>query len=177
MHQAWEVFELRTVRYENFDRRVTNNVVPGEVDVTALATLLFDTLAAMSMAMRRDNVGRVAAGDITWSQHAILAALIGNGPMRLSELAALERQKPPSTTTATVRMERKGWLTRAPDPSDHRAVLVAVTPQGVAAHRSSVESMQTRLAARLSTFTDTDLHHLKRAVHVLARMAEEQEPL
>jgi DNA-binding MarR family transcriptional regulator len=177
MHQAWEVFELRTLRYENFDRRAMSNVVPGEVDATALATSLFDTLAAMSVAMRRANTDRIAAGDITWSQHAILAVLVGNGPMRLNELAALERQKPPSTTIATVRLERKGWLTRAPDPSDNRGVLIAVTPQGVAAYRSSVDSMRMRLAARLSAFTDTDLHHLKRAVHVLARMAEEQEPL
>jgi DNA-binding MarR family transcriptional regulator len=144
----------------------------SEDDVTVLSDRVFDTLAALYASMRRDDVGRVAAGDTTWSQDEILAALIDHGPMRLGDLAALGWHQPASTTIAARRMQRKGLLCRVTDPSDGRVVLIALTSKGVATYRSSVARTRVKLAERLAAFTDDELHDVQTAVPVLAQIAE-----
>jgi DNA-binding MarR family transcriptional regulator len=116
----------------------------SDVDPTTLADLLFDTLTALLGAIRRENSDRLAFGDTTWSQNAILAVLVNNGPMRLGELASLERRTPASTTITTMRMQRAGLLRRVPDRTDRRAVAVEVAPKGVAAYLCSVLNTRTK---------------------------------
>ncbi|CQD03083.1 transcriptional regulatory protein [Mycolicibacterium conceptionense] len=48
----------------------------------------------------------------------------------MTELAARERVRTPTTTVAIRRLEKLGLVKRSRDPSDLRAVLVEVTPRG-----------------------------------------------
>src|ERR1700756_5694897 len=54
------------------------------------------------------------------------------GPRRITELAAEERVTQPAITLLVNRLEERGWVERSPDPSDGRAVLVSLTPDGEA---------------------------------------------
>jgi DNA-binding MarR family transcriptional regulator len=161
---------VRSRGFADFDCLSLTGSTVSDVDLTALVESLFDALAALFVAMRRESFDRLVSGGSTLTQIEILAALVDKGPLRLGELAALEQHQASSTSATTMRMQRKGLLRRVPDPTDRRAVQVEVTRKGVAAYRSSVAS---KLVARLSAFTDAELHQLKRAVPVFARIADE----
>ena len=57
--------------------------------------------------------------------------LIDRGPIRMTDLAAHERVRTPTTTVAIRRLEKLGLVKRSRDPSDLRAVLVDITPKGL----------------------------------------------
>ena len=64
------------------------------------------------------------AGDLTLAQLSILVTLLDKGPIRMTDLAAHERVRTPTTTVAIRRLEKVGLVKRSRDPSDLRAVLV-----------------------------------------------------
>ncbi|HZE05778.1 MAG TPA: MarR family transcriptional regulator, partial [Solirubrobacteraceae bacterium] len=55
---------------------------------------------------------------------------LSEGPRRISELAAEEQVTQPAITLLVNRLEERGWVLRAADPSDGRAVLVGLTQAG-----------------------------------------------
>lgn len=71
-----------------------------------------------------------AARDLSLTTAATLASLERRGPLRLSELAALEGVTQPSMTALVSRLERDGLAERAGDPHDGRAVNVGITDAG-----------------------------------------------
>lgn len=76
----------------------------------------------------------------------VLHTLDGRGPLRLSELKASEQVTQPAITQLVTRLERDGLVVRRPDPTDGRAVLVHITPEGARVVRGRRESRIARLA-------------------------------
>ena len=64
----------------------------------------------------------------------------------MTELAAHERVRTPTTTVAIRRLEKLGLVKRSRDPSDLRAVLVDITPKGLVQHRESLAARRAQLA-------------------------------
>ena len=95
------------------------------------------------------------AGDLTLAQLSILLTLLDQGPIRMTELAAHERVRTPTTTVAIRRLEKLGLVKRSRDPSDLRAVLVDITPKGLAQHRESLAARRAQLAALLASSATT----------------------
>jgi DNA-binding MarR family transcriptional regulator len=60
---------------------------------------------------------------------------------------------------------------RSRDPSDLRAVLVDITPRGLAVHRESLTNRIAALAALLSQLSGPDLETLTKALAPLERLA------
>jgi DNA-binding MarR family transcriptional regulator len=52
--------------------------------------------------------------------------------LRMSELADIVVQSRSRLTHTATRLERRGWVTRAPFPGDGRGVLLSLTPEGLA---------------------------------------------
>ena len=104
------------------------------VSETELAEGLHRTLSKLFSILRRGDpsAGKEAAGDLTLAQLAILFTLLDQGPIRMTDLAAHERVRTPTTTVAIRRLEKIGLVKRSRDPSDLRAVLVDITPRGLA---------------------------------------------
>lgn len=100
--------------------------------------------------LRRGDPNGAAAGDLTLAQLSILVTLLDQGPIRMTDLAAHERVRTPTTTVAIRRLEKIGLVKRSRDPSDLRAVLVDITPQGRAVHGESLVNRRAALAALLS---------------------------
>ncbi|MDX6325625.1 MAG: hypothetical protein QOK15_1979 [Nocardioidaceae bacterium] len=73
-----------------------------------------------------------AQGDveIDRSAYGIMARLVDEGPQRLGALAQSFGLDPSTITRQVQSLEQSGWVARQPDPSDRRASLLDVTPEG-----------------------------------------------
>jgi DNA-binding MarR family transcriptional regulator len=97
--------------------------------------------------------------------------LLDKGPIRMTDLAAHERVRTPTTTVAIRRLEKVGLVKRSRDPSDLRAVLVDITPLGRAVHGESLANRRAALAAMLSQLSGSELNTLMKALAPLERLA------
>jgi len=88
-------------------------------------------------------------------------------PQRITELAAEEQIKQPGMTLLVNRLEERGWATRAPDPSDGRAVLVSLTPAGDAALPALQAAYHDMLTGHMAALDDDEVRSLAKAVRVL----------
>jgi DNA-binding MarR family transcriptional regulator len=148
-------------------------MVETEPQVTELAGELQQVLSKLFSVLRRGDATRGTAGDLTLAQLSILLTLLDQGPIRMTELAAHERVRTPTTTVAIRRLEKLGLVKRSRDPSDLRAVLVDVTPRGLVQHREATATRRAALAALLSKLRDDERETLTAALAPLARLAEQ----
>jgi DNA-binding MarR family transcriptional regulator len=141
-------------------------------ELTDLAEGLHRTLSKLFSILRRgDPSGSAAGADLTLAQLSILVTLLDQGPIRMTDLAAHERVRTPTTTVAIRRLEKVGLVKRSRDPSDLRAVLVDITPRGLAVHRESLTNRITALATLLSKLSESDVNTLTKALTSLERLA------
>jgi DNA-binding MarR family transcriptional regulator len=101
--------------------------VPAAGQDPNLGVLLFVAYRSLEQ-QAHDAV--VAAGftDITLAQ-ARIAARIGPGGMRVSDLAAQARVTKQSAAFLVAGLEAAGYVERTPDPTDRRAHIVRLTAQ------------------------------------------------
>ena len=151
-------------------------MVEPETQVTELAGELQRVLSKVFSVLRRGDNTKGTAGELTLAQLSILLTLLDQGPIRMTELAARERVRTPTTTVAIRRLEKLGLVKRSRDPSDLRAVLVEVTPRGLVQHREALEARRADLAARLANLSADDLATLATALAPLERLAGQDEP-
>jgi DNA-binding MarR family transcriptional regulator len=140
-------------------------------EVTELAEGLHRALSKLFSILRRGDPSGVVAGDLTLAQLSILITLLDQGPIRMTDLAAHERVRTPTTTVAIRRLEKIGLVKRSRDPSDLRAVLVDITPRGRAVHGESLANRHAALAAMLGQLPESDLNTLMQALAPLERLA------
>lgn len=145
-------------------------------EMTELAEGLHRALASLFSILRRGDTNRDATGDLTLAQLSILYTLLCRGPIRMTELAAHERVRTPTTTVAIRRLEKLGLVKRSRDTSDLRAVLVDITPQGLAVHTESMANRRATLTAMLSQLKAPDLAALTQALAPLERLAATEPP-
>lgn len=154
-------------------------MVETEPQVTELAGELQQTLSKLFTVLRRTGEAPKAdaesGADLTLAQLSILLTLLDQGPMRMTDLAAHERVRTPTTTVAIRRLEKLGLVKRSRDPSDLRAVLVDVTPRGLVQHREALATRRAALAAMLTKLTPEERTTLSTALAPLARLAEQAE--
>ncbi|KUI11858.1 MarR family transcriptional regulator [Mycobacterium lehmannii] len=143
-----------------------------EPQVAELSGELQRVLSRVFSVLRRSDTGRTDAGDLTLAQLSILLTLLEQGPMRMTDLAAHERVRTPTTTVAIRRLEKLGLVKRSRDPSDLRAVLVDITPEGRAQHQEALEVRRAHLASLLSRLSPEDIETLTKAIDPLERLAE-----
>jgi DNA-binding MarR family transcriptional regulator len=140
-------------------------------ELTELAEGLHRALSKLISILRRGDPSGAAANDLTLAQLSILVTLLDQGPIRMTDLAAHERVRTPTTTVAIRRLEKIGLVKRSRDPSDLRAVLVDITPRGRAVHAESLANRRAALAAMLSQLPRPDLNTLMTALPPLERLA------
>lgn len=143
-------------------------------EVTELAEGLHRSLSKLFAILRRGDPNNVVAGELTLAQLSILITLLDRGPIRMTDLAAHERVRTPTTTVAIRRLEKIGLVKRSRDPSDLRAVLVDITPQGRAVHNESLANRHAALAAMLSKLPESDQETLMKALPPLDRLASSE---
>ena len=151
-------------------------MVETEPQVAELAGELQRVLSKLFSVMRRGDPNKGQAGDLTLAQLSILLTLLDSGPIRMTELAAHERVRTPTTTVAIRRLEKLGLVKRSRDPSDLRAVLVEVTPRGLVQHREALDTRRAFLADMVAKLTVDDQSTLLAALGSLDRLADQAQP-
>ena len=158
-------------RVVTLDCRFMADCEPTSPEVTELAEGLHRALSKLFSILRRGDPNGVVAGELTLAQLSILVTLLDRGPIRMTDLAAHERVRTPTTTVAIRRLEKIGLVKRSRDASDLRAVLVDITPQGRAVHAESLANRHAALAVMLSQLPRADLDTLTEALAPLQRLA------
>ncbi len=101
-----------------------------------------------------------------------MAVISKRGPLRLSDLAQLEGVSAPSMTRTVSELEARGYVVRAPDPDDGRAVLVAAADAGTAAVLDARSSRAQLVAELLAGLDETDAATIAAALPALERLAD-----
>lgn len=135
-----------------------------------LASELQRVLSKLITVVRRGDTNSASRPDLTLAQVSILLTLLDSGPIRMTELAIRERVRTPTTTVAIRRLEKLGLVKRSRDPSDMRAVLVEVTPEGLVQYREALEARRLHLVELLNRLTKTEHDDLIRALKPLERL-------
>ena len=112
-----------------------------------------------------------ALTDLSLGQWAALRTLDIHGPMTPGELAAHEKVQPPSMTRIVAKLDEHGYVTRTPDPTDGRQVVVAATAEGRALIADDRRRKDKWLSQRLTTLSAADRAALAGAVPVLEKLS------
>ena len=93
------------------------------------------------------------------------------GPRRITDLAGCEFISQPAMTTLVSRLEEEGWVERKRDPTDGRAVNVAITKSGTATVEAALEARAEALRKRIAPLSQKDRDAVARAVDALRKLA------
>lgn len=142
----------------------------GPPEVAELARVLERVAGWLRRSLRNEEWNTVAL--------SALDELVGDGPRRVTELAALERTSQPGMTGIVGRLASAGLVERTPDPSDGRATLVAATPGGRAYVADRHARRAEMVAARITTLPADERRALLAATRALAALTRttEEEP-
>lgn len=138
-------------------------------ELTQLASRLRLAIARTARRLRQQ-----AGTDLSATLTAALATVEQNGPLTPSELADAEHVKRPTATRIIIRLEERGLVQRAGDPTDGRSSLVSITPEGHALLRRLRGRKNAYLARRLRELDRADVAALGRAAEVLERILESE---
>jgi DNA-binding MarR family transcriptional regulator len=125
-----------------------NDVTPQRADAD-LASALRISVMRLARRLRLEK----STEDLSMNQLAALGTLNRCGELTVGELARIEKVKPPSMTRTVNSLAEAGLVTRRPNATDGRQVVVGLTP---AASRVLDEDRRRRdawLAKRLADLT------------------------
>ncbi|MCW2494520.1 MarR family transcriptional regulator [Jatrophihabitans sp.] len=121
----------------------------------------------------RDETMRRARCDLPPGHAWLLARLSSCGPLRIGALALALGIDASTITPQIQRLERDGLITRSPDPSDGRAALVAITPDG---SRMLARLQRSRQAMLKEKLQDWPAHERESVAAVIDRLASALAP-
>lgn len=111
--------------------------------------------------------------DLTPGKLLTLVTIEQRGPLRIGDLAAVERVTAPTMTRIIQRLDELGYVERRPDPDDRRSCLVQLTADGTRVLDRVRQERTAYLAGQLARLDPEDLDALVRALPVLEALAAE----
>jgi DNA-binding MarR family transcriptional regulator len=139
---------------------------PPDPEPAALAAALRVVLGRLWRRLRAEN-------GFPLTQGAVLARLEREGPQSTAELAAAERVRPQSMGQTVAELEVQGLISRHPDPSDGRRVLLQITDDGRAALARDRQRREGWLACAIDNSTDqAERRALAQVIEVLERLGD-----
>ncbi len=141
---------------------------PSRQATTALAATLRIGVARLSRRIRVERSG----DDLTFTQLSVLGALSRFGALPVGELAARENVKPPSMTRTVACLEDLGLVTRRPNETDGRQVVVDLTEHARVVMEADRRRRDAWLARQLAALDADELELLRRVAPLLERLAE-----
>ena len=113
-------------------------------------------------------------GELTLSQHHLLAALAEERELRIGELAVAAGVAPPTATRMLRGLESAGIVKRLPSDEDRRAVSVRLTAKGRRLLREKRELIARKRRALYDSLSPAER---KQAERLLSRLAEAVDEL
>lgn len=108
-------------------------------------------------------------GELTTMQLSTLS-MAAEEPLRVSRVAANLGIRVPSATEQIIKLEHAGLVSRRPDPTDSRAVLVQLTDEGRAAWEEAAQRRNERVAALLNHLDEDDRATLAAALPIIGKL-------
>jgi len=108
-------------------------------------------------------------GEITTMQMSTLS-MAAEEPLRVSRVAANLGIRVPSATEQIIKLEQAGLVSRQPDLTDSRGVLVQLTDKGRSAWDDASRRRNERVAALLAQLDDDDRITLAAALPVIGKL-------
>ena len=132
-----------------------------EVDAPRLWLVLSRCYRVLSQTAERS----IEDAGLGLTDFAALEALLHKGPLTITEIQGKVLLASGSMTAAVDRLENKGLIKRSPAPSDRRAKVLQLTPEG----RRIVEAAFGRHAAELESAMAVLSQSEKRMLHALLK--------
>jgi DNA-binding MarR family transcriptional regulator len=142
---------------------------PPTTDTALAAELLYTVARINRLATQRVQLKLPVA------QARLLAAIDDQGTARISDLADLDHCSQPTMTTQVRKLEDAGLVSRATDPSDARAVLISITPQGVSKLAQVRAARSAVIDPYLNRLAEPDRQTLADAVRVMRNLLEDAQ--
>jgi DNA-binding MarR family transcriptional regulator len=141
---------------------------PLSLEVSRTAGELRALLGRLSRRLRQTSV----VGEMTLSQASVLSLLEREGPATPGTLATKEHISPQSMGTILVSLEALGLVSRTPDPTDGRRLVISLTEAGLQVIHGARRQKEERLAQALANnFTNEEQQVLMSALPLLERLA------
>lgn len=136
------------------------------LDLTRTASELRIVLGQLIRRLRAEH-------SFSLSQGVVLARLDREGPRTTSALATAERVRPQSMAQTVAELQAANLVSRTPDPTDRRQVLIELTDDGRATLAADRRRREGWLAdAMTRELTVDEQETLIRAVPLLRRLAQ-----
>ena len=135
-----------------------------------LATRLRLTVMRLARRLRQQ-----AEQGATPSMLSALSTVERLGPLPLSELAQIERVRPPSITKVAARLEEEGLVKRSGDSSDRRVSRITLTTKGKRFIEQNRSRKTAYLARGLRDLPADELQSLHKALDVMERLLKETD--
>jgi len=94
------------------------------------------------------------------SDFAALEALLHKGPLTITAIQGKVLLASGSMTAAVDRLEKKGLIKRSPAPSDRRAKVLQLTPQGKRVVETAFRRHVAELASAMVVLNPSEMQHL-----------------
>lgn len=144
----------------------------AERDESAVSEQDEELAGRLALAVGRLNRRmRSAAGGLSHGQLSALSTIVRRGPLRPSEIAAIEIVAAPTITRVVSDLEARGLVQRTADPADGRSFFVSGTPAGVELLMAARSDRARAAAAILAELTPDEATALRAALPALERVA------
>src|SRR6266536_5503566 len=138
------------------------------LEVTRAAGELRALIGRLARRLRQTSV----VGEMTLSQASVLSLLEREGPATPGILATRERISPQSMGAILISLEALGLVSRTPDPTDGRCLVISLADAGLQAVYGARRHREERLARALAgNFTAEEQQMLIAALPLLERLA------
>lgn len=161
-----------------FHSGVLRRIEPGQRRRPELAANSFAKnylpylLARASQVVSGEFHESLKAWGLTVPEWRVLACLVDQEGLAVTELAAMSIMKQPRLTKLLDRMEAHGLVLRRPDMRDRRRVLIHPTPEGRARVAPVLEAAKAHEGGILAPFSDDERALIKHALDLLIGRGE-----
>jgi DNA-binding MarR family transcriptional regulator len=135
------------------------------------------TAAAARLRLAIGRLGRIMRqqhpGGLTPTQLSALVSVERCGPLRLSELAAIEAVSAPTATRLVASLEADALVDRRPDPDDGRSVQISLSRTGKERLDSLRRERTTVLVERIDRLDPASFARLVEALPVLESLLDD----
>ena len=139
---------------------------------TQLTAELLDVLMGVGRRFRRPSAENTVDPGSFW----LLRSLLGDGPVRPTDLAATMGLDISTVSRHLAQLHRAGLVERSADPDDRRAQRVQLSPSGRAEVDAALAVRRSLLERSLSDWADDDVQQLHRlTTRMLASLESTEE--
>lgn len=132
-----------------------------------------DVASRLAVAVGRLNRRiRATSPELSLGLLSALSTVVRSGPIRPSDLARVESTAAPTLTRLIAELERRGYVTRTPDPDDRRSHLVEATDAGAQAVLQALSDRADHVSALLGELTSDQVAALAAALPALEAAAD-----